>query len=42
MKLVFVIAALFFSGKPSTASDCVSKLTDAFAGNERYWSMGTK
>lgn len=38
MKLIFMIAALLPSAKPSKVEDdCVTRLNEAFVGNERYW-----
>jgi phosphatidylserine decarboxylase len=38
MKLISIILSLFSTGKHSSVNnDCVSKINEAFVGNERYW-----
>lgn len=38
MKLLFIIAGMLSVAKHSKVEDdCVSKLNEAFTGNERYW-----
>ncbi|CAM4223067.1 hypothetical protein PAAL109150_16450 [Paenibacillus alkaliterrae] len=40
MKLLFIIAGMLsIANHSKVEDDCVSKLNEAFVGNERYWKL---